>query len=494
MKHELAECHFLRPDRLISNGLRLGVTSTNVASADVKNSENSRSLRSFRRRVPITAASNTDKSVVSDDDDSVSNITMNSSNNAKRQRMKISTKNAIAVSPSLPSLTPSSLKLKTSQIHSKKYIFPQKLFDLLKEASASEQSSEVVSWLPDETTFVVHNHARFAAEFLPAYFGHTQFRSFDRQLHYWGFELVSPRTVNNTSFGGKSWKHPFFQKDRRDLLKQVTRKIVGGSSTSQKAPSSKKKIKIMNKIMNRNKKISRWVTPTRNKTTSRIDNFHPKINVSETDGNTADVMSINKNTSLHLEKTPKNASMELGSRPRMVSPVYGVPFAATYSDSPVQDILVSTLDKAELDNNSHTGNVADKYHSTVSVDIKDDVTSLFPSELFKDDNNHEQEIGTTESVDAKGIVPIPRQELFVDSKNILRGSQASDVELCPKVEIFEGKSFHDVDLALDTDINIDIDTNDNTNVVMSMDIDFDMEISMDEAELFLNDDDDFVCF
>jgi hypothetical protein len=440
---------------------------------------------------------------------------MNSSDNSKRKRMKISRTNSIAVSLSLPPLTPSPLKLKTSQIHSKKYPFPQKLFDLLKEASASEQSSEIVSWLPDEMTFVVHNHARFAAEFLPAYFGHTQFRSFDRQLHYWGFELVSPRTINNGSFGGKSWKHPFFQKDRRDLLKQVTRKAVGGSSTSQKAPSSKKKIKIMNKIkamnesknknksknnimtqnksksniMNKDKKKSRCVTPTRGKTTSRIDNFHPKISALVTDGNTADAMSSNKNTSLHLEKTPKNASMELGLRPRMVSPVYGVPFSDTCSYNPVQDILVSALDIAELDHSSPKGNVADEFHSTVSVDIKDDILSLFPTELFKDDNKHEQESGTAESVEAKDIVPVPRQVLFVDSKTISRSGKASDFELCPKVEIFEGNSFHDIDLTLDIGI-----TNVHTNVDTSMDIDFDMEITMDEANLFLNDDDDFLRF
>jgi hypothetical protein len=530
MKRELAECQFPRSDRLISNGLRLGVTSTNVASVTVKNSDS--------RRVPITAArtqgsgqllpsidkscnnnsnhfkkrkrsqestatvattlssSNIDKSVVSDDDDSVSNDTMDPSNSTKRKRMKDSTKNYIAVPPPL---TPLPLKLKTSQIHSKKYPFPHKLFDLLKKESTSERSSEVVSWLPDETTFVVHNHARFAAEFLPAYFGHTQLRSFDRQLHYWGFELVSPRTINNTSFGGKSWKHPFFQKDRKDLLKQVNRKIVGGSSSSQKPPSSKKKIK------NKNKK-SRSVTPTRNKTTSRIVDFHQKISVSETDGNTAAVMSINMNTSLHMKKTPKNSSRELGLRPRMVSPVYGVPCAATYSDSPAKDIIVSALDIVELDNNSHRGNVADKYHSAISVDIKDDILSLFPLELFKDDNNHEQEKGTTESVGAKGIVPIPRQELFVDSKTILRGGKVNDVELCPKVEVFEGNSFHDVDLTLDMGINVNMDVNVDTNVDMSMDIDIDididMEINMDEAELFLNiiedndnnEDDYFLCW
>ena len=109
---------------------------------------------------------------------------------------------------------------KCSQIHSKKYPFPHKLFDLLREATSDDHSSKVVSWSSDGTIFTVHDQARFAAEFLPRYFGYTQLRNFGSQLKYWGFERISPRTINNKSFGGKSWKHLFFQKDREDLLKQ----------------------------------------------------------------------------------------------------------------------------------------------------------------------------------------------------------------------------------------------------------------------------------
>ena len=49
-------------------------------------------------------------------------------------------------------------------------------------------------------------------------------RSLDRQLHYWSFETVSAKGVNNRCFGGKRWQHPFFQKDRRDLLQYIERK------------------------------------------------------------------------------------------------------------------------------------------------------------------------------------------------------------------------------------------------------------------------------
>mmetsp|Transcript_46271 Transcript_46271/g.51736 ORF Transcript_46271/g.51736 Transcript_46271/m.51736 type:complete len:688 (-) Transcript_46271:99-2162(-) len=120
-------------------------------------------------------------------------------------------------------------------VHSKKYTFRDKLFDLLLDATSSG-NTEVISWSSNGSVFVIHDHARFASEFLPTYFGHNKMRSLDRQLHYWSFETVSPTSINNRSFGGKSWKHPFFQRDRRDLLELITRK-----KKKSKDPPSRRK-------------------------------------------------------------------------------------------------------------------------------------------------------------------------------------------------------------------------------------------------------------
>jgi len=120
-------------------------------------------------------------------------------------------------------------------VHSKKYTFRDKLYDLLLDATSSG-NTEVISWSSNGSVFVIHDHARFASEFLPTYFGHNKMRSLDRQLHYWSFETVSPTSINNRSFGGKSWKHPFFQRDRRDLLELITRK-----KKKSKDPPSRRK-------------------------------------------------------------------------------------------------------------------------------------------------------------------------------------------------------------------------------------------------------------
>ena len=129
-------------------------------------------------------------------------------------------------SSSVPS-SPLSSILSTSQVHSKTYTFPYKLYDLMVDNTTSTgdaSSQDVVSWSSDGKVFVINNHKRFASELLPKYFGHNTLRSFDRQIKYWSFETVhSPRGMNNESFGGKSWKHPFFEMGRRDLLKHIVR-------------------------------------------------------------------------------------------------------------------------------------------------------------------------------------------------------------------------------------------------------------------------------
>jgi hypothetical protein len=113
-------------------------------------------------------------------------------------------------------------------VHSKKYTFRDKLYDLMMDATSS--NTDIVSWSSDGKLFVVHDHARFASELLPTYFGHKQMRSLDRQLHLWSFKSVHSTKITNKSFGGKSWKHPFFQKGRRDLLMHIERKNRGNSN------------------------------------------------------------------------------------------------------------------------------------------------------------------------------------------------------------------------------------------------------------------------
>jgi hypothetical protein len=219
-----------------------------IASGDSNNkTSNDRPKR--RKSADTTTgstASTNAQCIVSDDDESILNkkkkkkdVTINfntSTNTSNPSPTAISTKifggKRIRSSvSSTSSSSPSSLNSQ-AQIHSKKHPFPHKLFDLMANVVKSG-STDVISWSVDGTGFIVHDHARFASEFLPTYFGHNQMRSFDRQLNYWEFERTNANKISNKSFGGKSWKHPFFQKDRRDLLKDILRRKIkkGPAST-----------------------------------------------------------------------------------------------------------------------------------------------------------------------------------------------------------------------------------------------------------------------
>jgi hypothetical protein len=223
---------------------------TVIASGD-SNNKISNDLPKKRKSADATTGSTVstnDQCIVSDDDESILNkkkkkkdvtIKFNTSTNTSNPTpTAISTKNVggkrirSSVS-STSSSSPSSL-ISQAQIHSKKHPFPHKLYNLMADVIKSG-STNVISWSADGTGFIVHDHARFASEFLPTYFGHNQMRSFDRQLNYWEFERINAKKVTNKSFGGKSWKHPFFQKDRRDLLKDILRrKIKSGPASTRR--------------------------------------------------------------------------------------------------------------------------------------------------------------------------------------------------------------------------------------------------------------------
>jgi hypothetical protein len=111
--------------------------------------------------------------------------------------------------------------VRTSQVYSKTYTFPYKLYDLITNSTSTGDaaSQDVVSWSFTGIGFIIHDRKRFASELLPKYFGHNKIRSFVRQIQYWSFV----RLPFNTN---ASWKHPSFKKGRRDLLKHIIRKKI----------------------------------------------------------------------------------------------------------------------------------------------------------------------------------------------------------------------------------------------------------------------------
>ncbi|KAH7838345.1 hypothetical protein Vadar_025204 [Vaccinium darrowii] len=102
--------------------------------------------------------------------------------------------------------------------------FLSKTYDLLEEEEEDQREANIdggggrriVSWNDEGTGFVVWSPAEFSELMLPKYFKHNNFSSFIRQLNTYGFKKAA----------SKRWEfqHEKFQKGRRHLLAEITRK------------------------------------------------------------------------------------------------------------------------------------------------------------------------------------------------------------------------------------------------------------------------------
>mmetsp|Transcript_27104 Transcript_27104/g.47228 ORF Transcript_27104/g.47228 Transcript_27104/m.47228 type:complete len:154 (+) Transcript_27104:104-565(+) len=107
--------------------------------------------------------------------------------------------------------------------------FIAKAYSMISQADPS-----TCSWSEDGTSFIIKDQSKFT-ELLPHFFKHRNFRSFVRQLNFYGFRKIRnesallPTRPNNWS----EFKHDYFVKDRPDLLHNIKR-----TGTSEK-PSGK---------------------------------------------------------------------------------------------------------------------------------------------------------------------------------------------------------------------------------------------------------------
>jgi hypothetical protein len=68
--------------------------------------------------------------------------------------------------------------------------FPWRLHEMLEEMENSLEESKIVSWFPDGKTFRVHDPLGFTKRIIPSWFKHTCYKSFQRQLHLYGFRRI----------------------------------------------------------------------------------------------------------------------------------------------------------------------------------------------------------------------------------------------------------------------------------------------------------------
>jgi len=94
--------------------------------------------------------------------------------------------------------------------------FPFKLYKMLQDAH-HKGWEDVVSWGPDGLSLQVHDIDRFMADVLPAYFSQTKFKSFQRQLNFYGFT----RAMGATS--ECAYCHRFLIRGNQEMCKKIVR-------------------------------------------------------------------------------------------------------------------------------------------------------------------------------------------------------------------------------------------------------------------------------
>ncbi len=85
--------------------------------------------------------------------------------------------------------------------------------------------NDIITWTPSGKSFIIVNPKAFVADILPEHFKSAKFSSFTRKLHRWGFN----RHYRGDESG--AFYHQDFQKDRLDLVEQMTCKAEGPSQS-----------------------------------------------------------------------------------------------------------------------------------------------------------------------------------------------------------------------------------------------------------------------
>ena len=99
--------------------------------------------------------------------------------------------------------------------------FVWKLHELLENAEVTGHIF-VVTWLPCGKAFRVHKRQEFVEQIMPHYFNQSKFKSFQRQLHIYGFQRIH----QGPDVG--AYMHPKFIRGNRKLCLTMKRQKIKG--------------------------------------------------------------------------------------------------------------------------------------------------------------------------------------------------------------------------------------------------------------------------
>lgn len=98
---------------------------------------------------------------------------------------------------------------------SSKLPFAWKLFEMLETVHKNEIDTDIVSWVDNGNAFKVHDLQRFVDKIVPTYFKQSKYKSFQRQLYFYGFTRESTSGKKGHTPG--SYRHPMFVRRKKAL-------------------------------------------------------------------------------------------------------------------------------------------------------------------------------------------------------------------------------------------------------------------------------------
>lgn len=124
---------------------------------------------------------------------------------------------------------------------SSKLPFAWKLYEMLENVHKNEVDTDIVSWVDNGTAFKVHDLKRFVDEIVPTYFKQSKYKSFQRQLYFYGFTRESSSVKKGCTPG--SYRHPMFVRSKKSLcLSMAPKKAKKRGSSKSPAVTNDKRI------------------------------------------------------------------------------------------------------------------------------------------------------------------------------------------------------------------------------------------------------------
>ena len=179
-----------------------------------------------------------------------------------------------------------------ADLPSTKLPFVWKLYEMLEGVEKCGED-DIVSWVESGKAFKVHNHQKFLENVIPIYFKIKHYKSFQRQLNYYGFTRI---THHGPSEG--AYYHPKFIKDSKTLCLSIR---------SMSSKNNKKH------HANNSENTSR-ISSSNSKTTTSSNNTTPKKKSSKKKNHNDDDTSWKIQLKLVLEKGADYALKEMDRR------------------------------------------------------------------------------------------------------------------------------------------------------------------------------------